>query len=206
MIATYIVLKRHSDIKNIKEFIKRIFENFNKSKTIILLITYCVIIFIAAILYGTRTDYPFYYIIIALPVMILGGGIEEIGWRGFLQPSLEKKYNIITATLITASIWIPWHTITFVLESGNHYQDSFIGFAIWLTVWSYGAATLYRTTKSVFACVLLHAFINSIGAVFNWNLLFDSFPNKIGMYVVFALIIVISTVLHINDQNKIKSR
>ena len=37
-------------------------------------------------------------------------------------------------------------------------------------------AAIYKATKSVFACAFYHAFIDSIGAVYDWNALFDAFP------------------------------
>ena len=41
-------------------------------------------------------------IIIILPMMLVGGGNEEVGWRMILQPELEKKFNFNIATIITA--------------------------------------------------------------------------------------------------------
>ena len=32
--------------------------------------------------------------------------------------------------------------------------------------------------KSVVACAVYHSFIDAIGAVYDWNLLFDSFPGE----------------------------
>jgi membrane protease YdiL (CAAX protease family) len=34
---------------------------------------------------------------------------EEIGWRGFLLPRLESKYNSLHSSVIVACIWAPWH-------------------------------------------------------------------------------------------------
>jgi len=35
---------------------------------------------------------------------------EEIGWRGFFQPSLDKKYPKIISSVIVGIIWGLWHT------------------------------------------------------------------------------------------------
>jgi len=37
------------------------------------------------------------------------GGIEEPGWRGFLLPELQKRFNPLVASLIIAVIWDLWH-------------------------------------------------------------------------------------------------
>ena len=42
-------------------------------------------------------------------------------------------------------------------------------------------AAIYKATKSVFACAFYHAFIDSIGAVYDWNALFDAFPGDLAI-------------------------
>ena len=44
-------------------------------------------------------------------------------------------------------------------------------------------AAIYKATKSVFACAFYHAFIDSIGAVYDWNALFDAFPGSVSVNV-----------------------
>jgi membrane protease YdiL (CAAX protease family) len=51
-------------------------------------------------------------IIFILP-SICYGIFEEIGWRGYLLPALQKKYNALVSTLILSVIWWFWHFPTF---------------------------------------------------------------------------------------------
>ena len=37
--------------------------------------------------------------------MIVGGGLEEIGWRGFLQSALQKRFSELFSTIIVSVIW-----------------------------------------------------------------------------------------------------
>ena len=195
MIAVYIVLKRHHNITGVKEFCKRILAMDNKKRAFGVWAIFAFCALIAAICFGERNEFPWYRMALALPLMIIGGGVEEVGWRGFLQPQLERTFSFPIAVLLTAMTWIPWHTDVFIFPSGGHYGDSVPGFILWLLVWSFVAATIYKVTKCVFACVMYHAFINSIGALYDWNKLFDAFPNKIGMYVYFAVTVAIAIVL-----------
>ena len=91
-----------------------------------------------------------------------------------LQPEMEKMFPFPIATSITAVIWCVWHLPIWVMPSSNHYGDSLIGFAITIFVWSFIGAAIYKATKSVLACAIYHSFINSIGAVYDWNDLFDA--------------------------------
>jgi len=40
---------------------------------------------------------------------IIGAIGEEIGWRSFLQPTLEKKYSVFVSSIIVGLIWGIWH-------------------------------------------------------------------------------------------------
>lgn len=188
MIAAYIVLKRHKKITYVKDFFRLIFRTENILKTFVITGVFCAAALCFAVLNGTRTDSPWYLFLLALPVMIIGGGVEEIGWRGFLQPELEKKLPFPVATIIVSVIWYIWHLPIWLMPSSNHYGDSLIGFGITIFVWSFIGAAIYKSTKSVFACVMYHAFINAIGAVYDWNALFDAFPKTAGMIVYYVVI------------------
>jgi len=195
MIAILVVLARHKKIKSIKDFLRLIFHTPSILKTIIITITFCAAALCVALIYGTPTGSHWYMMFAALPVMIIGGGVEEVGWRGFLQPALEKKFPFPISMMIVIPIWYTWHIPLWFLPSSNHYGDSLIGFAIMIVVWSFALAALYKVTESVFACVMYHAFVNSIGSVYDWNALFDKFPNEIGMYFYFGVLFVVSIII-----------
>ena len=80
--------------------------------------------------------------------------------------------------LLTAAIWCVWHYSAWIDPTSRHYNDSFIGFAVTILIWSFAMAAIYKATKSVIACAFYHAFIDSIGAVYDWNALFDAFPGS----------------------------
>lgn len=41
--------------------------------------------------------------------LFVGGGQEEIGWRGWLQPALRDRTGRLWAPLIVGVIWFCWH-------------------------------------------------------------------------------------------------
>jgi membrane protease YdiL (CAAX protease family) len=48
-------------------------------------------------------------IIIWLLPLLSYGIFEEIGWRGFLLPKLQEKYNALTSTFLLTTVWALWH-------------------------------------------------------------------------------------------------
>lgn len=83
------------------------------------------------------------------------------------------------SVLVTAAIWFAWHLPIWIDPTSNHYGDSVVGFGITILIWAFAMAAIYRATKSVIACAIYHAFIDSIGAVYDWNALFDAFPGSV---------------------------
>ena len=79
-------------------------------------------------------------------VAVLGGGLEEPGWRGFALPRLERRYAPVVATLILGLAWGVWHVPLY----------GPLGFVVPLVL-AFFYTWLYNRTGSVLLCILLHA-------------------------------------------------
>lgn len=194
-----------------KNSLKQIFENMfskkNMLKNIFITTAFCLLPFIYSLINGIYSGSKWYMTPISFIVMIPFVGLaEEVGWRGFLQPRLEKRFKYPISVLITSSIWYVWHFDLWLDQTSNHYGDSLIGFGITIFIWAFALASLYKATHSVFACAIYHSFIDSIGTIYDWNLLFDSFPGNIKLNV-FRIIWLISSIviwLYIDKKEKTK--
>lgn len=88
---------------------------------------------------------------------------EEIGWRGYVLPRLQTKYNALISSLIVGVIWSIWHLPKF-LGSGTSSGHS----VFWFTVFSLAISVLYtwlynNTRGSLLLVVLFHAAQNTAG-------------------------------------------
>lgn len=174
-----LILALFIERNGLKSLMRGIFRTERKLETICICGFFCALALVYALLFGTSNGAPWYKFIGGLVIMIPFVGIaEETGWRGILQPELNKRLPFPFSVLLTAFIWCIWHYSAWIDPTSRHYDDSFIGFAITILIWSFAMAAIYKATKSVFACCFYHAFIDSIGAVYDWNALFDAFPGS----------------------------
>ena len=100
--------------------------------------------------------------VIFIPVMFLFGGFEEVGWRGYLQPVLEKKFGFIVATLINCAIWIVWHIPLCFIKGTYQYSGNYLWFAVSLAGSAFALAALHKVKGSIMPCILFHAIGNAV--------------------------------------------
>lgn len=113
--------------------------------------------------------------IVMFSATFLGGGNEELGWRGIMQPELEKKFSFPIATLITGCVWMLWHVPLWFVVGASQQNMNFVLYAIYGLILSFWLATIYKKTKSIFSCSVFHGFSNLMLSFFvikiNWILI-----------------------------------
>lgn len=106
-------------------------------------------------------------------ILLLFVGLgEEPGWRGFLQPTLERRLAPLTAALVVAPIWALWHLPLF----GPEIRRSIVApFLVGLTASSVLQAWLAgRCRGSVLPQMVYHATVNTVGAGLVFRLFADA--------------------------------
>lgn len=161
--------------KSLKSIIKFIFSS--KKKSIIYLLLFCLLEILTLGLSSMKINpaMSLYMIPILFVICIsIGGGSEELGWRGTMQPILEKKTPFPIATLITGIVWAVWHLPLWFIEGTSQSNLSFLLFAIYAIFLSYWLACVYKKTNCVFNCAILHGLSNLLMSIFvikvNWIL------------------------------------
>ena len=100
--------------------------------------------------------------------MLLNGGPEELGWRGFALPRLLERFSPVRATIFLGTAWGLWHLPLLLAEDNPDHNLAPVAFAA-MTLWTLGGFVAYaftytyvwNRTKSVFLCMLLHAAYNT---------------------------------------------
>ncbi len=166
---TYIK-RKYSSKSEFKYFVKNIINPRHHVVWYILIIvsafTCC---FLPTLFGGASKVLPLYMAFLEMPLMIVGGGLEEIGWRGFLQPTLQKKMPAFLSVMIISCVWAVWHLPLWFILGTSQMKLNFLTFFITATALSLILAALFNFTHSVFLCIIMHAFINGFWNVFQSN-------------------------------------
>lgn len=110
---------------------------------------------------------PFYMLLAMIPFMVIGGGLEELGWRGVLLPELLKRHGLLTSTLLVTFFWILWHIPLWFIKGVSQYNSNFVEFALSVIGTSLLLSVLYIKTKSIFLCIMFHSLMNAYMSVFS---------------------------------------
>jgi membrane protease YdiL (CAAX protease family) len=129
---------------------------------------------------------PLYLLSFAL-VALSQGGLEEPGWRGFLQPELQKRYSPLVAALIVSVFWSLWHLPLYL---NGFYPGDLVGgmlggfiFRILLSIflaWFYN-----RSGGNLFLMIFLHT---------SFNLMVNFLPTSdLGLTVLWLVVVIAVT-------------
>ena len=105
-------------------------------------------------------------VILAIPyfllMLVIGGGQEEFGWRGYAQEPLQEKIGVIPASLVIGVIWGIWHLPLWFMAGDLHSAYSFLAFVIMTTSISLMYAWLYNSSgKKLIVVMFFHAMNNT---------------------------------------------
>lgn len=111
---------------------------------------------------------PLYWLAIVIPYFIyqlFTSGLEEPGWRGFLLPSLLKKYSADTASGLVGLAWAIWHyPLLLTMYWGADAVSTittFAGFTLAIIGASFIYTWFYKKTGSLGLAIVLHAAMNT---------------------------------------------
>lgn len=111
---------------------------------------------------------------------------EEVGWRGFLLPTLCKNHSLFASSLIVGVLWGVWHLnftggpLGFLLFTGSIVLNSV--FLAWL---------YRRSGGNLFVAILEHFSFNLFSHLFLWNRFGTrAFLTEIALYGAADLIVV----------------
>lgn len=200
-IASFVASKKHGKVAGFKEWLRHVFDFKHGVWAYLLAILFPVLhMSIMCLLGGYEKGLPLYMILPMLPVMMVGGGLEEAGWRYITYPELNKKFGFVFSALITAVIWWLWHLPLFFMPGTNQYQENFWIYGIMVLGMSFMLATIRKLTGSVWLCVLSHSMVNALLEIYIYNLFGSYFASTVTTLIMIAVSIML---LHVSKKKNI---
>jgi uncharacterized protein len=107
--------------------------------------------------------FPLYWLI----MVFLGGGQEEIGWRGYILEHLETKFGTQTGSMLLSIIWAVWHIPLFLISGTSQNYMNFIGFMMLTFGYSFIFSwALRKSDNRPLAGMMVHGTANSFIPIF----------------------------------------
>lgn len=121
---------------------------------------------------------------------------EEIGWRGYALPSLQRKHSALTSSLVVGAFWALWHWPHFAVKNSAMAANyhNFLWFTIATILDSISYTWLYNSTNgSLLIASLYHASTNTVNLILFAEGEISSviFPYYLLVIAVLALILII---------------
>ena len=187
--GSYIAQRKENRIAGFRDFIKKSFHFKSSVFSYLLVVLFLLLYFIFPFVTGQITlGIPVYIALLLVPLMLFGGGMEEVGWRWVLQPELEKKFPFALSAVFTSIIWALWHGPLFFIQGSSQSQVEFIPFFILLVGMSVVQAALFEFSKNIWLSILLHCSFNAFQMAF-------VFEEKLLTSIFVSLIMIAGTML-----------
>jgi membrane protease YdiL (CAAX protease family) len=126
-------------------------------------------------------------------LVVLGGGQEEPGWRGFALPRMQERMGPLAASVVLGVLWGLWHLPVYVFVPGyNSAGSGVVSIAASVLVFTaFGAVgqsllltwLFNHTGGSVLFAVLAHASLNA-----GWGFVADGRTASMAVHVSFGVV------------------
>lgn len=155
----YVSIRYHHS--SFKQLVRDFFQVKQAPLNYLLVLIFIGLDFLPLVLSGKMISPTWYLPIILFVKALVFGGIEEIGWRYFFQPTLQEKLPYLVSTLCTFVAWSLWHLLYFYID-GSLATIHLLPFLLGLLSNCFILSAIYTRTRSLWLCVMTHALINSL--------------------------------------------
>lgn len=155
----YVSIRYHHS--SFKQLVRDFFQVKQAPLDYLLVLIFIGLDFLPLVLSGKMIIPTWYLPIILFVKALVFGGIEEIGWRYFFQPTLQEKWTYLVSTLCTFVAWSLWHLLYFYID-GSLTTIHLLSFLLGLFSNCFILSAIYTKTRSLWLCVMTHALINAL--------------------------------------------
>ena len=177
----YVSIRYHHS--SFKQLVRDFFQVKQAPLNYLLVLIFIGLDFLPQVFSGEMIVPTWYLPIILFVKALVFGGIEEIGWRYFFQPTLQEKLTYLVSTLCTFVAWSLWHLLYFYID-GSMATVHLLPFLLGLLSNCFILSAIYTKTRSLWLCVMTHALINSLSQL-------SSTEENLGLSLVIKVLIIL---------------
>lgn len=124
-------------------------------------------------------------------MILIGGGQEEFGWRGYALPVLENKFGIWMANIILGIIWALWHLPLWFIKGTSQSFMNFGGFLLLMTGYSFILSWIRKIAgNKPFSGLYVHGLFNAFIPLMPTFIMQEDLPQpRFWIWVILTLII-----------------
>lgn len=195
MIMAYAFSRQGHEITGVSDFLKKVF--IIKERPV----AYLCALFAVVIYYGISfsvgnvktTGEPFMAVLGYLPWTLLQGGLEEVGWRWYLQPHVNMKNSFALKMICISVVWFIWHFPIYRLPWITAGSSNYFVFYLMILGNTFVFGAIKQLSRGAVPCILAHMLIDSLAVM----MLVQSDVDKI-LILVFVEIAISVWIVHIN--------
>lgn len=155
------------ECKTIIDFLREV---FGKKESIS---AYIAAIMVPAIYYGVSallgninyTGATLLALISYFPWTILQGGLEEVGWRWYLQTHLDIKGSYVLKMLAISVIWFLWHIPIYRLPWITSASSNYFIFYLMILGNTFTFGAVKQLSKGAVPCILAHILVDTLAVM-----------------------------------------
>ena len=175
------------ETKSLGEFFKQTFLQQESTKTwsltlLVPVIYYGVSILLMNVSFTGNSLLAFF---LYFPWTFLYGGLEEVGWRWFLQDHLYFSKNFITKMMVLSLVWFLWHIPIYQLPWITAGSSNYLIFYLMILGNTFLFGALKEYSKGAVPCILAHMLIDSLAIL----MLVQSSLVQIVILVIFEILL-----------------
>lgn len=112
----------------------------------------------------TPTGSPLSAAIAYLPWTLLQGGLEEVGWRWYLQPRMSVGRSFALKMLVISVIWFAWHIPIYRLPWVSSASTNGLALFLMLLGNTFALGAVRELSRGALPCVAAHMLLNTAAA------------------------------------------
>jgi uncharacterized protein len=127
-----------------------------------------------------KTPIVTFFVVGSLQSLLSATG-EELGWRGFLVPTLMRNMSFTRTAIVSGAIWASWHVPLIVFadyNGGTPTWYSVLCFFVMVVAMGFPFAWLRLRSQSVWPAAILHASHNLFVQAFFDRVTVDTGPTR----------------------------